>query len=170
MDYELAAIQALSVAFQDAVLKGCTFHFQQAVLRRVQQEGLKTQYDDQEDAAVPTWIKRLMSLCMLPTFGISYAWEWLQQPPLTRSAATDAKLASYFSRTWITGEFPASLWSHYDHVGPRTTNHAEGFHSSLNSHFGLPHPCLRSAQLNWLQKLQFEVQAHLIQLQMGREH
>jgi len=107
---------------------------------------------------------------MLATFAISYAWEWLQQQASTGTAAVDAKLcalASHFGRTRITGEFPASLWSHYDYVGPRTTNHVEGFHSSLNSHFGLPHPCLHTF-LNWLQKLQFEVQAQMIQLQVGR--
>jgi len=32
LDYELAAIRALRVILQDAVLKGCAFHFQQAVL------------------------------------------------------------------------------------------------------------------------------------------
>jgi len=73
VDYELAAIQALRVVFQYAMLKGCGIR--QAVLRRVQQEGLKTQYDDNEDAAVRKWVKRLMSLCMLPTFVIGYAWQ-----------------------------------------------------------------------------------------------
>ena len=78
----------------------------------VQQEGLKMQYEDKENPAVRKWVKRLMSLCMLPTFAIGYAWEWLQQPPSTGSAATDAKLcvlASYFGCTWIIGKFPASL-------------------------------------------------------------
>jgi len=170
VDFELAAINALKVTFPDAMLKGCAFHFRQAILRRVQQEGLRTQYEEREDSAVRKWVKRLMSLCMLPTFAIGYAWEWLQQPPATGNASADAKLsevAAYFGRTWINGDFPVSLWSHYDHVGPRTTNHAEGFHSSLNSRFGVPHPCLRTF-LNWLQKLQFEVQARMIQLQAGR--
>ena len=107
---------------------------------------------------------------MLPAFAVSCAWDWLQHPPSTGDSLTDAKLralADYFGRTWITGDFQASLWTHYDHLGPRTTNHAEGFHSSLNSRFGLPHPSLRSF-LNWLQHLQFEVQSRLIQLQAGR--
>jgi len=93
VDYELAAIQALSVAFQDAVLKGCTFHFQQAVLRRVQQEGLKTQYDDQEDAAVPKWIKRLMSLY------VAHFWHQLCMG-VAAAAAIDQK-CSYRRKTSI---------------------------------------------------------------------
>ena len=112
VDYELAAIQAIRVTFQDAVLKSCAFHFRQAILRRVQQEGLKTQYENKDDVTVYNWVKRLMSLCMLLTFAIGYAWKWLQQPPSTGSAATDAKLcalASYFGRTWITGEFQARM-------------------------------------------------------------
>jgi len=77
VDFELAAINALKVTLQDAVLKGCAFHFRQAILRRVQQEELRTQYEEMEDTAVRKWVKRLMSLCMLPTFAIGYAWEWL---------------------------------------------------------------------------------------------
>ena len=156
--------------FRDATTKGCSFHFRQAVLRRVQQEGLKSQYEDTENTVIRAWIKRLMSMTMLPAFAVAYAWDWLQHPPCTGDSMTDAKLralASYFARTWITGDFHQSLWTHYDHLGPRTTNHAEGFHRSLNSRFGLPHPSLRSF-LNWLQHLQFEVQSRLIQLQAGR--
>ena len=102
VDFELAAINALKVTFQDAVLKGCAFHFRQAILRRVQQEGLRTQYEEMEDTTVRKWVKRLISLCMLPTFGIGYAWEWLQQPPATGNESVDAKLnevSAYFGRT-----------------------------------------------------------------------
>jgi len=56
---------------------------------------------------------------------------------------------------------------HYDHNGPRTTNAAEGWHISLNTHFGTPHPSLR-VFLHWLQKCQFQVQSRCIQLAAGR--
>jgi len=101
---------------------------------------------------------------------MSLRMEWLQQPPETGNMSTDAKLralAEYLSRTRINGDFPVSLWSHYNHVGPRTTNRTKGFHSCLNSRFGVPNPCLCTF-INWLQKLQFEVQARMIQLQAGR--
>jgi len=35
-DFELAAINALKNAFPQSTVKGCTFHFHQAVMRRVQ--------------------------------------------------------------------------------------------------------------------------------------
>ena len=97
-------------------------------------------------------------------------WSRLQHPPTTDNAATHAKLvelAEYFENTWVNGDFPPVLWSHYDNLGPRTTNHAEGFYNSLNVKLGMPHPSLR-AFLNWLQKAQFEVQCKIIQLESGR--
>ena len=62
---------------------------------------------------------------------------------------------------------PVRTWSHYDNVGPRTTNVAEGFHNGLNSRFGMSHPSLRLF-LDWLQKYQFEVQCRGLQLASGR--
>jgi len=170
VDYEMAAINGIRAVFPDAVIKGCTFHFRQAVYRRVQQEGLKAEYEDKSNPTVRNWIRQIMSMTMLPSCIIPHAWTWLRRPPSTGSATTDAKLealAVYFDQTWISGTFPLDLWSHYDNPGPRTTNHAEGFHNSLNTRFGLPHPSLR-VFLDWLQKLQFEIQSRVIQLSAGR--
>jgi len=75
--------------------------------------------------------------------------------------------SDYVERTWINGDFPPNLWSHYDNLGPRTTNVAEGWHSGLNSTFGVPHPSLR-VFLDWLQRQQYEVQCRGIQLAAGR--
>jgi len=107
---------------------------------------------------------------MLPVFAISLVWNRLQHPPATGDSTTDAKLsqlAEYFTSTWIDGDFPPSLWSHYDNPGPRTTNHAEGFHSSLNCRFGISHPSLRSF-FHWMQRAQYEVQCRITQLDSGR--
>jgi len=88
----------------------------------------------------------------------------------TGNPAVDAKLrsfAAYFEATWIDEDFSPDLWNHYDHQGPHTTNLAEGFHNSLNSRFGVPHPSLRTF-LDWLQKCQYETQCRVIQLASGR--
>jgi len=85
--------------------------------------------------------------------------------PLTSAKAH--ALAAYFERTWIQGDFPVTIWSHYDNLGPRTTNVAEGFHNSFNSRFGMSHPSLRLF-LDWLQKYQFEVQCIGLQLAADR--
>jgi len=170
IDFEAAAINALRTVFPSTVVKGCSFHFRQAILRRVQQEGLKANYEDPSDGTVHNWIRQLMSMTALPAFTVPLIWTWLKCPPATGNASTDNKLmelSAYVERTWINGDFKPDLWTHFDNLGPRTTNHAEGFHSSLNSRFGVPHPSLRTF-LDWLQKLQFEVQCRGIQLASGR--
>jgi len=43
----------------------------------------------------------------------------------------------------------------------------EGWHSSLNSQFGVPHPSLR-VFLHWLQQCQFQVQSRAMQLTSRR--
>src|SRR3989441_11306365 len=75
--------------------------------------------------------------------------------------------SAYFERTWLNGSFPISLWCHYDNIGPRTTNLAEGWHNSMNHSFGMPHPSPRNF-LHWLQNQQFHVQCREIQLEAGR--
>jgi hypothetical protein len=77
------------------------------------------------------------------------------------------EFASYFDRTWMAGSLPPSLWTHYDHTGPRTTNNAEGWHNSMNHTFGVSHPSTTTF-LNWLHNYQFEVQCRGVQLAAGR--
>jgi len=64
---------------------------------------------------------------------------------------------------WVNDEFYLGMWTYFDHLGPRTTNVAEGWHKGLNSQFGMPYPSLQSF-LNCLQKCQ----CRLIQLASGR--
>ena len=171
VDFEMAAIQAINIVFPDSRVKGCSFHFRQAVYRRVQHEGLTAHYEN-ESSPLRRWIRQILSLTALPEFAVPLAWSWLHVPPYV-DTVTNVKamaLAAYFQSTWLQGDFPVSLWSHYDNNGPRTTNVAEGFHNGLNSRFGMSHPSLRLF-LDWLQSLQkyhFEVQCRGMQLASGR--
>ena len=107
---------------------------------------------------------------MLPAFAVPLVWNKLKNAFTTGDTVLDSKLqafAQYFNGTWVNGDFNPQLWTHFDHTGPRTTNLAEGFHNSLNSRFGMPHPSLRTF-LDWLQKCQYETQCRIIQLTAGR--
>ena len=68
----------------------------------------------------------------------------------SRRLHEDADLR-HVEETWIKGDFPPATWTHFDNLGPKTTNLAEGFHNSLNVRLGIPHPSIRSF-LHWLQK------------------
>jgi len=125
------------------------------------------QYEN-DQSPLRRWIRQLMAMTALPTFAVPLVWDWLKVPPSVdpHTDAKDRSLADYFERTWMSGDFPASLWTHYDNVGPCTTNVAEGWHNGLNSRFGMAHPTLRLF-LDWLQQYQFEVQCRGMQLKAG---
>jgi len=168
IDFELAEINGLRQVFPQSIVKSCSFHFRQALYRRVQAEGLAQEYEN-VDSEIRRWVRRIMSLTSLPTFAASLIWSWLRLPPVCEPA-TYVKVqafSDYVERTWINGDFPPKLWSHYDNLGPRTTNVAEGWHSGLNSTFGVPHPSLR-VFLDWLQRQQYEDQCRGIQLAAAR--
>jgi hypothetical protein len=146
-DFELATINAIHDTFPESRVRGCSFHFRQALMRRVQQEGLKFAYESGDVPATRDWLRQIMAMTLLPVFAIPLAWNFLKAPPSTGQSDIDSKtraFASYVDATWINGDFPPSLWSHYDNLGPRTSNLAEGWHNSLNSRFGMPHPSLSS--------------------------
>ena len=51
-DYEIAAINAFAQVFPNAEIKGCFFHFDQAIWRRIQAFGLQQRYQNDEEFAV----------------------------------------------------------------------------------------------------------------------
>jgi len=171
VDFELAAVNAIRDVFPETSVKGCTFHFRQALMRRIQSEGLKAVYEASSAyPAVREWMRQIMAMTILPVFAIPLAWNDLKCPPPTGVPSVDTRtlaFAAYFDSTWISGDLPPSMWSHYDNEGPRTTNQAEGYHNALNTSFGVPHPSLRIF-LDWLQKCEFQVQCRLTQLSSGR--
>ena len=107
----------------------------------------------------------------LPVMDTERAWASLKQPPpVTDSGMYDTMkaFALYFERTWITGSYPVSLWTHFDNCGPRTTNIAEGRDKSLNHRFAVPHPFMRNFA-NWLHKCQYEIQCQCSLMQDVQE-
>ena len=94
-------------------MKGCSFHFRQAIYRNVQREGLQHQYEN-DDTVLRTWIRQVMSLTKLPAFAVPMAWSWLREPPPSRDTATDLKaraVSMYFDRPRVNGDFPSSCWT-----------------------------------------------------------
>ena len=88
-----------------------------------------------------------MAMTMLPVFVIPLMWQLLQCPSSTGDPLHDGKtaaFAAYVDASLINGSFHATLWSHFDNLGPRTTNLAEGWHNGLNTDLGVSHPSMRT--------------------------
>ncbi|XP_046552148.1 uncharacterized protein LOC124261815 [Haliotis rubra] len=122
-DYEAAAIGATERVFPDAEVRGCYFHFTQAVWRQVSEKGLVNTYKD--NRAFNTHVRRAAALPLLPVDQIQDAWmEVLNQSPDVDGIG---QFNDYITSTWVDydARFPPRIWNQHGNTGPRTNNHLE---------------------------------------------
>ena len=120
-DFEEAIWRAAAHAQPDVAVRGCNFHFSQALLRQVSELGLKRAYCKQ--GVVQDYIKLLFALPYLPKEHI--------RPTFYRIAegANDAlkPLITYVEKQWF-HKFTPEDWCVYRHT-LRTNNDVEGWHN-----------------------------------------
>ncbi len=96
-------------------------------------------YDGAEFTGVHRWIRRLVGLSVAPPEFLRVVWNnCLANPPWTGDNQVDANLTTfhdYYFRQWLPNRERVEQWNHYDQDGPRTTNHAEGYHRGLSTLF-----------------------------------
>ena len=124
----MAMQQACSSVLPSCRLRGCLFHWSQAVWRKVQEVGLRSEY-----ICDPTFnriIRHLFGLPFLPASEITSTFWHLY---LTAFTGKLLRLFDYMHDTWIQGDkWEPCDWSVY-HEDVRTNNHVEGWHHRLNS-------------------------------------
>jgi len=121
MDFERAAMNAINYVFPDVCVKGCSFHFRQALMRRVQQEGLKSVYEENSLPFCSKVAAHGDGHVSASVFAVPLVWNKLKNTCTTGHAVLDAKLqafAQYFESTWIAGDFNPELWTHFDRERP----------------------------------------------------
>ncbi|XP_019628056.1 PREDICTED: mucin-17-like [Branchiostoma belcheri] len=127
LDFESALWQVLPQLFPHVRLRGCSFHWAQAVWRHAQQLGLQVPY--KEDERVHRWLRRLLALPYLPVAAIPQALTELQSK--VRESRVLTELAGYVERTWLhSSAWPPRCWSVYGR-SIRTNNDVEGWHNRL---------------------------------------
>ncbi|XP_071103353.1 uncharacterized protein [Haliotis cracherodii] len=161
VDFEVPAIRALQIEFQGSDIKGCFFHFTQAIWRKTQELGLAVGYRD--NPLVEQWIRRAAALPLLPLQQVQDAWiDSMSQSPDVPNADefNDYILHAYEAR------FPLSLWNHHQTFGPSTNNNLEGFHSRLNASLNHRHPNLYRF-IEIIKKIEKSEKTELSQLDLG---
>ncbi|XP_028966906.1 uncharacterized protein LOC114828143 [Galendromus occidentalis] len=113
LDFEVSSLKAIEESLPGTEVKGCNFHFSQAIWRKTQQVGLRTFYDN--DPSIRSFVKGVMALSLVPEHLIDDAWLELQSESPTIDHAAYAKLDEL-----------------KENFGPRTTNNIEAWHSALN--------------------------------------
>lgn len=128
LDFERAVWNCFEEVLPDVELRGCSFHFCQAILRQTQSLGLQTQY--RQGASVKRYVRKLMGLCFLAEDDIERMFSVIKCK--ARSGAI-AQLTEYFEKTWIKGRgsWKPSQWSVFG-LAVRTNNNVEGWHACMN--------------------------------------
>ena len=115
--------------YEDVILRGCYFHFTQAVFRKIVNFGLKQRYF--YDVGSKHFCKKLMALPLLPQADISIEFSKLELQVKNLKIDKLIKLTDYMKKNWIEGR----MWSVPDfcqyRMKIRTNNDIEGSHNSL---------------------------------------
>ena len=64
-DFELGIINAVKAHFSDDMVSLCLFHLCQSVHRKIQEFGLQTQYQDEDDASIREAARSMYSLAFV---------------------------------------------------------------------------------------------------------
>ena len=138
-DFEIALWQAIRELRHnnhfpaDLEMKGCYFHFTQAVLRKAVQYGLQNEYYKKINSGLRCYIKWLMSLVLLPPDLMQTTFRLMFDKIKEKNCPKLKKLYLYYEKNWING----NNWSIEEicqwkqHI--RTNNDAERFHMKLMS-------------------------------------
>jgi hypothetical protein len=135
-DFEPALRNAFALAMKTRergiVLKGCRFHYSQAVMKNIGTKGLRPA---RGIPAFDNWLNQILGLPLLPSLYVQLIWDVvLSNPPhLPDYGAQLQQFVEYFSKYWLVSDEFIRFWNHFDNDLSRTTNPAEGYHSGLKA-------------------------------------
>ncbi|XP_025016251.1 uncharacterized protein LOC112538666 [Tetranychus urticae] len=165
-DFEMAIMQSFKTFFPNINIHGCYFHFTQCLLRKLQNLGLKKQYEKNNE--IKLLIKRCLALPLISLTDLDEVWYLITSLNTIEDDEID-EFIYYIQSTWISNDslFIREIWNHFGNFGTRTTNHLEGFHNKLNSCFNHGSPNLFTL-IDQLKKFEFDYRIDLSHVLDGK--
>jgi hypothetical protein len=164
IDFEQAVIQAVRSEF-GIEPNGCLFHFSQSILRHLQQCGLQAMYNTNVPPTVRVWIRRLITLPLVPPLRIDQAFQAAKAN--APNVVGHDQMNDYVQRTYVApnAPFARNLWNCFGQRD-RTTNICEGYHHLANAKFRGHRPDVFKF-IRFLQQQEGDTERRLAQLQHG---
>ena len=99
IDFEIASFEALKSSFPNANIKGCFFHFAQAIRRKIQSVGLAKEY--QQDTDVRNILKSFVALALTPEEDLYLGFQKPKEATEKMQNEENSEFVSYFEATWL---------------------------------------------------------------------
>lgn len=141
IDYENGMMKAIRTVLPNCLIKGCYFHYCQAIIHKSGILGLSRFYH-QPHHVVRQFIRYCLVLPLFPPDRLNQALAIIKTRVDSISSSqsyhdqSDAFI-KYYEKTWfgINGRparFPKEMWSQYNIFGNRTNSRLEAFHRNFN--------------------------------------
>ena len=135
-DFELNIRKSLKKVFPRIEVKGCHFHYSQAIWRRVHLRGFKVAYSKKKNKDFATFVRMCIALPYCPLDRIEEGLSNIEK----RGAALKGKfkkfayeMVNYIRKVWLTGNYDPSSWNLYLARHASTNNHQEGYNYRLSN-------------------------------------
>ena len=136
-DYEDNIRNSFAVYFPKTQIKGCQFHFSQALWKRVNKANLRSEYSKKKNAAFANFIRACVGISFVPLNQLDNALNVLRRMgrELKEQKFRDfsKNLVDYLNTFWLNGRYSRESWNHFVHRGASTNNANEGYNSRLNN-------------------------------------
>ena len=130
-DFEQAIKNALITIFPNLDVRGCRFHFGQAIIKKLKSVGLQSDYLN--TPAIKKWGKKYVALCTLPAIHVEGELAKLKRETLEYPnrfvKKKMLKFEHYFNRYWMEQKTPAGFSTFG--LKHRTNNSVESLHSQM---------------------------------------
>ena len=165
VDFELAVHNVIRLVLPTTLIRGCFFHYGQALFRKLQH--LKLSYRLKSNDEIRKWFRMFLGLAFVAVPHLQEAFNVIKSMDLPEQYRLKcSKFHEYFLDTWLCGSYPGDIWTHFNSSTPRTNNGCKGYNSRLSRRVVISHPNIYEL-ITILKQEHANKAAFLVQLEAG---